>query len=167
MIEDEPATIITESQPQTAPPPTPFVASNYTIYLPPVDPNPTLILNDTLLHPPIPYLASTPIVIPIQDKIRSKYTLAIDAISQMPSGTTLPIAHKSYIYATYEPITGKVHNNQTGAMPITSISGKSYLFVLYDEDSNYIGAIPIPTRTKHQMLKAYKPSHAILKSRGL
>ena len=82
LIEDKPTIIITKPYPQTTPSPTPFTASPYTIFLPPVDPNPTLILDNTLLHPLITYLASTPIVIPTQNKIHSKYVLEIDTISQ-------------------------------------------------------------------------------------
>ena len=128
---------------------------------------PNVILDDTLLHPANPYLATTHIDIPTQNKTRSKYALAIDAISRMPTPPTTPTTRTRYIYATCEPITGRVHSDQTGALPITSISGNKYIFILYDEDSNYIDAVPIPSRTKHQILAAYKSSHAMLKSRGL
>ena len=52
-------------------------------------------------------------------------------------------------------------------MPIISISGNWYIFILYDDDANYIDAVPIPSRTKHQILKAFQQSESILKSRGL
>ena len=52
-------------------------------------------------------------------------------------------------------------------MPITSISGNNYLFIMYDYDSNYIDTIQIPSRTKLQVLKAYEKSYAMFKSRVL
>ena len=85
--------------------------------------------------------------------MRSKYEVAVDAISTIPSLPTTPTSRTCYIYTIREPITGQVQSDQTEAMPITPISGNRYIFILYDEDSNYIDAVPIPSRTKHKILK--------------
>ena len=50
---------------------------------------------------------------------------------------------------------------------MASISGNKYIFCLFDDDSNYIDAIVILSRTKEQLLKAYIQSTSILKARGL
>lgn len=85
----------------------------------------------------------------------------------MPAGNNPSVGRTQYIYAACEPVTSTVHSDQTGALPITSISGNKYIFILYDEDSNYIDDIPIPSRTKLQILQAYQSSHTMLKSRSL
>jgi len=99
--------------------------------------------------------------------MRNKYALVIDAIAKMPFGTTPFTSLTRYIYAACEPITGKVHIDQTGAMLITSISGNKYLFILHDGDSNYIDDVSIPSLSKLQILQAYQSSHSLLKSRGI
>ena len=85
----------------------------------------------------------------------------------MTSLPTTPTSRTRHIYTKYKPITGQVHSDQSGATPITSISGSTYISILYDECSNYINAVPIPSCTKHQILKAYKSSHTMLKLRNL
>jgi len=42
-----------------------------------------------------------------------------------------------------------------------------YLLILYDYESNYIAAEPIPSRTQHQILKAYKNLVMKIQHRGL
>jgi len=64
-------------------------------------------------------------------------------------------------------MTGQIHTDQTGKFLVPSTSGNKYLFVLYDYDSSYIHAEPIPSRTKFQILKAYKKTIKMLKGRGL
>ena len=75
------------------------------------DLHPHLIFDDTLLHPAPTYLATTPLTILTQDNMRSKYVLAVDAISSMPSPTTTPISNTRYIYTACEPITGQVNSD--------------------------------------------------------
>ena len=65
----------------------------------------------------------------VQDMIEQAY-------KSMPEPPTAPIKRTKYIYAAHESITGNIYSNQTGAFPVTSISGNKYLFILYDGDAN-------------------------------
>ena len=72
-----------------------------------------------------------------------------------------------YVYAVCVPITGQIFTDQTGQFPIPSTSGMKYLMILYDYDSNYIAAEPIPSRTQFQLLKAYQNLVKKLQFRGM
>ena len=92
----------------------------------------------------------------------------IEQVSKsMPEPSTAPIKRTKYVHAACELITGNIHSYQTGVFPVTSISGNKYIFMMYDEDANYIDVIPIPSCTQHQILRAYKRSNSMLKSRVL
>ena len=71
-----------------------------------------------------------------------------------------------FVYASCLTRTDKSFSDQTGKFPVTSSAGNKYLFVLYDYDSSYITLVPIPSRTKFQLLKAYKTSIELLEQRG-
>jgi len=70
--------------------------------------------------------------------------------------------------ATYplHAITGQASSDLTGKFPVTSISGNSYVFLLYDFDSNCIFPTAIKNRTAESILSAYKASHAELVKAG-
>jgi len=68
----------------------------------------------------------------------------------------IPKVRTKYLFPACILITGQIHTDQTGHFPIPSSSGNKYLLILYDHDSNYIHAEPMPSRTKHQILAAYK-----------
>ena len=57
--------------------------------------------------------------------------------------------------------------DQTGQLICLSISGNKCLFILCDYGSNYMYAVPMPSKTKHQILIAYQKSIKFLKRRGL
>ena len=82
------------------------------------------------------------------------YAMAVEAKAQMPPPNLAPTSRMKYVHASYETITGQVHIDQTGTLYIASTSGNKDIFYLYADDENYIDAIPIPSRTKHQILKA-------------
>jgi len=46
----------------------------------------------------------------------------------------------------------------------SSIAGNAYLCVLYNYDANYIDAVPMSSKTKHQILAAYKNITMMLKN---
>ena len=99
--------------------------------------------------------SSTPTDIPYRDKI-----------------DVAPIQEKGnerthYFYAACATITGQISTDQTGQFPIPSTSGMKYLMILYDYDSNYIAAEPIPSRTQFQLLKAYQNLVKKLQFRGM
>ena len=62
--------------------------------------------------------------------------------------------------------TSKVFSDQTGQLPVPSTVGNKYMFILLDYNSNYITAVPIPSRTKFQLLQVYKDATKILEQRG-
>ena len=70
-------------------------------------------------------------------------------------------------FLSVEAFTGQVFSDQTGRFPVPSSSGNNYLMVVYDYDSNLIDAEPMPSKTKHQILAAYKRVHAKLVAAGL
>jgi hypothetical protein len=78
-----------------------------------------------------------------------------------------PTRRTNHIYADCTQIKGQVYTDQTGKMLVPSVSGMNYCLILYDFDSNLIWAVPIPSRTKHQILKAMKQAFKLLESRGL
>ena len=63
--------------------------------------------------------------------------------------------------------TGKIATDQTGRFPTTSSRGNTYVFLLYDYDSNAILAEPIKSRSQQEILRAYKTLFLLLKQRGL
>ena len=71
------------------------------------------------------------------------------------------------IYASCFEATGKIATDQTGPFLVSSTSGNRYVFVLYDYDSNYIAVQAIPSRTKLQILRAYRQLLHKFKRRGL
>ena len=79
-----------------------------------------------------------------------------------------PTRRTNHIYADCTQITGQVYTDQTGKMlSIPSASGMNYCLIFYDFDSNLIWAVPLPSRMKHQILKAMKQVFKLLGSRGL
>ena len=50
---------------------------------------------------------------------------------------------------------------------VPAVSGNKYIFVLYDFDSNYIFAVPIMSRKKEEIIKAYKQVFVVLTRREL
>jgi len=63
--------------------------------------------------------------------------------------------------------TGQIYTDPTGRFFVPSISGNSYILVLYGYDSNFIHAEPMKNRTKEVILAAYQRVICLLKSRGL
>ena len=105
--------------------------------------------------------------------VTNKPTTCIVKQSPTPSSIQVPAAlptiqlpRSKHVFADCIPVSGKIYTDQTGQFSIPSSSGNKYLFVLYEYDSNFIHAVPIPSRTKHQLLTAYKSSIALFKRRG-
>ena len=85
--------------------------------------------------------------------------------------TSLPVTDPSSIrtndvFCATQEITGKTFSDQTGKFVCPSVSGNKYIFILYHYDSNSIHARAIPSRTKHQLLTAYKSIVQDLTKRG-
>jgi len=62
---------------------------------------------------------------------------------------------------------GTIYADPTGKFITQSSQGNKYILVIFDTDSNYIFAEPLPSRTAHQILRAYDRVHTLLVSRGI
>ena len=71
------------------------------------------------------------------------------------------------IYATCEPISGKIFSNLPGRFPIQSTRGMNYILVVYNYNSNAILCEPINDKTVPAMVTAYREILRLLQSRGL
>jgi len=60
-----------------------------------------------------------------------------------------------------------MYTDPTGHFLVPSVSGNSYIHVVYDYNSNFIHAEPMRNRTKEVILAAYQRVISLLKSRGL
>jgi hypothetical protein len=72
-----------------------------------------------------------------------------------------------FLYADCQPATGQIYTDPTGRFLVPSVSGNSYILVVYDYDSTFIHAEPMKNRTKEVILAAYQRVISLLKSRGL
>jgi hypothetical protein len=81
-------------------------------------------------------------------------TSASNDTAQLPEHITY------HFFAAVMPtlIKGEIYTDQTGRFRVTSSSGNSQIFVLYDYDSNIIHT-PMPTKTAAEILKAFKTIH--------
>lgn len=52
-------------------------------------------------------------------------------------------------------MTGQEYTDITGRLPVASYSGKQYIMIMYNEDSNYIHAIPMASRKASNFVAAY------------
>jgi len=60
-----------------------------------------------------------------------------------------------------------VYSDPTGRFITKSSQGNNYILVIFDTDSNYIFAEPMPSRSANQILQAYDKVHTLLTSRGI
>jgi len=88
-----------------------------------------------------------------QNRQRS-HDLFVGIIEDMATDTTL---HRQ----------GTIYSDPTGKFIISSSQGNNYILVVFDGDSNYIFAEPIPSRSSEQILRAYTKIHDLLTSRGI
>ena len=59
------------------------------------------------------------------------------------------------VFMHIHAIDGVISRNQTGWFPITSNRGNAYIVVFYIYDANYICSVPIKSRLKEELLRAY------------
>ena len=59
-----------------------------------------------------------------------------------------------------------IASNQTGKFPRISNRGMKYICVFYIHYTNYIKGIPIKSRKKEELLRAYKEVYAYFEIRG-
>ena len=62
---------------------------------------------------------------------------------------------------------GTIYADPTGKFIVPSTQGNNYILVVFDTDSNYIFAEPMPSRTTNQILLAYEKIHTLLTTWGI
>ena len=70
------------------------------------------------------------------------------------------------VFATCFKYTGNIYGYLTGRFIAPSISGNSYILIVYCYDSNTIHPIAMPSRTKEAQIAAYNTVITLLKQRG-
>ena len=70
------------------------------------------------------------------------------------------------VYMTTAKAEGLIASDQTGMFPRTSNRGNKYICIFYVYDSNFIKGVPIKSRKKDELLKAYKEIYAYCEQRG-
>ena len=146
----------------TAPPPS-------LIPTPVQTPAPTSIQRRIATSPPTS--APAPSVTSSTQQLVTKYGAATKFIQQKFNATKTTVhvdgtIRTNHVYAACHKTTGQIYSNQIGQFTILSSSGNKYVFLLYNHDSGYIDARTMATKTKEQIIKAYKESIAMLKTRG-
>eukprot|EP00978_Attheya_sp_CCMP212_P008992 scaffold21179_cov47-Attheya_sp.AAC.3 len=79
----------------------------------------------------------------------------------------LPGSKTHAMFAAVHDARGQIYTDQPGRFLVALSSGNLYILILYDYDSNYIHAEPMPSRSKQSILMAYKKAIAILIKAGL
>jgi hypothetical protein len=85
-----------------------------------------------------------------QNSTKPQLELPPDPIVSPPSFPTpqptdpLPL-RSHHLYADCQEVTGRIHTDQTGHFIAPSSKGSKYILVLYEYDSNYILAEPLPS----------------------
>jgi hypothetical protein len=75
-------------------------------------------------------------------------------------------ARTNHVFMQVHAIDGVISSDQTGRFPITSNRGNAYVVVFYVYDANYIRSIPIKSRSKEELLRAYNEVYEWLTVRG-
>ena len=73
----------------------------------------------------------------------------------------------TFLYADCQPATGQIYTDPTGRFLVSSVSGNSYILVVYNYNSNFIHAEPMKNCTNEVILSAYQRVISLLKYRGL
>ena len=121
----------------------------------------------TILPPPVPTAMPEPAPTQVPTAAPTAVPTQPPMSEQQIELLIKPTKRTNHIYTDCTQITGQVYTDQTGKMLIPSASGMNYCLIFYDFDSNLIWAVPLPSRTKHQILKAMKQVFKLLGSRGL
>ena len=72
----------------------------------------------------------------------------------------------NHVFMQVHAIDGVISSDQTGRFPITSNRGNAYVVVFYIYDANYIRSIPIKSRSKEELNRAYHEVYEWLGMRG-
>jgi hypothetical protein len=71
-----------------------------------------------------------------------------------------------FVFMTIIKISSMLFSNQPGRFPITSDRGNKYVIVFYIHDANFVESVPIKSRSKEELLQAYRLVYAYLTAWG-
>ncbi len=85
----------------------------------------------------------------------------IDTMEPLPREPFNPRMH--FAFMTIIKISGMLFSNQLGQFPITSNRGNKYVVIFYTtHDANFVKSVPIKSRSKEELLRAYRLVYAHL-----
>ena len=71
-----------------------------------------------------------------------------------------------YVYMTTVDVKGLLASDQTGMFPRISTRGMKYVCIFYIYDANFIKSVPIKSREKKELLRAYQEVYKFCEQRG-
>ena len=71
-----------------------------------------------------------------------------------------------FVFMSTADSKGLVCSDQTGMFPQISNKGMKYVCIFYIYDANYIKSVPIKSREKKELLRAYQEVYAFCQQRG-
>jgi hypothetical protein len=111
-------------------------------------------------HPPSAAAANVTDVPPSTTEVDDSHPPAM-------GGSDTPGKRTHHMFASLHDAKGQIFTDQPGRFLVPSSAGNEYFLLLYDYDSNYIHAEPMPSRTAKSIVKAYSKAHATLVTAGL
>ncbi len=79
----------------------------------------------------------------------------------------IPITKTHKAFFCIKDLSDSIHTDQTGAFPFTPQHGNRYIMVAIHLDANYIFVEPMCSRSKEEMIRAYKKIIKRMKAAGL
>ncbi len=90
------------------------------------------------------------------EKIIENETVRIKIKGEKSPFHHIPITKVHEAFFCIEDLSNLIHTNQTGAFPFTSQYGNRNIMVAIHLDANYIFVEPMCSRSKEEMIRAYK-----------
>ncbi len=88
----------------------------------------------------------------------------IDTMKPLPQEPFNVRTH--FVFITIIEISGMLFSNQSGWFPITSKRGNKYIVIFYIYDANFVKSVRIKSRSKEELLQAYRLVYAYLTAQG-
>jgi hypothetical protein len=88
----------------------------------------------------------------------------IDTMEPLPQESFNARMH--FVFMSIIKISGMLFSNRLGQFPITSNRGNKYIVIFYIYDANFVKSVPIKSRLKEELLRAYWLVYAYLTAQG-
>ena len=99
-----------------------------------------------------------------KQKDDEKVTAAEDVMATLTQ--TADNADTHLVFMSTVDASGLICSNQTGMFPCISSRGMKYVCIFYIYDANYIKSVPIKSRDKKELLRAYTEVYSFCQKRG-